>query len=198
MLLVLVLFGLTAVSTIVIPRTVVSTAENLPPDLRMPPSDLERGALAALVSPENLFRILEVLLAFVLLTRLDWWREAGFKRPPQWRNPHLLWFPLLIGALPLLGGVRIPGPAFLASALLGASFAAFGDEALYRGIAWRALAPAGLMRAVVATSLLSGVLHFAGLALARPWSEAFLLAMFTTCGGFTYAALSIARLRFGP
>jgi hypothetical protein len=108
LLLVLVLFGLTAISTIVVPRTVVSTVENLPRDLRVPSSDLER-ALTALVSPENLFRVLEILLAIVVLSRLGWWGEVGFNRPSRWRNLHLLWFPLLIGALlPLLGGVKVP------------------------------------------------------------------------------------------
>jgi membrane protease YdiL (CAAX protease family) len=189
LLLVLVLFGLTAISTIVVPRTVVSTVENLPRDLRVPSSDLER-ALTALVSPENLFRVLEILLAIVVLSRLGWWGEVGFNRPSRWRNLHLLWFPLLIGALlPLLGGVKVPGATFLVATLLGASVAALGDEALFRGIMWRALVPTGLARAVVAASLLSGVLHFAGLTLARPWPEALLLAIFTTCGGFTYAAL---------
>ena len=163
--------------------------ENLPPDLRVPPSDLGR-ALTALVSPENLFRVLEILLAGLLLTRLRWWRESGFNEPPRWRNSHLLWVPLLVGALPLFGGVSIPGPAFFASVLLAAFLAAFADEALYRGVMWRALVPTGLVRAVLLTALLSGALHFAGLVvLSRPWPEAFLLATLTTCGGFTYAAL---------
>ena len=46
-----------------------------------------------------------------------------------------------------------------------------------------------VLRAVVVTSLLSGVVAFGMLTLARPWPEALLLAALTVCGGFTYAAL---------
>lgn len=88
-----------------------------------------------------------------------------------------------------LGGFRAPEIAFLAPALLGALLAAFGEEVVLRGIMWQALVPKGLMRAVVATSLLSGALYFARGTLAGPWPEALLLTLPVVCASFTYAAL---------
>lgn len=187
-LLTLALFGLAIASMAAIPRATISTVEDLPPGLELPPSDLER-ALITTVSPENLFHILGILLAVCLLTWLGWWRGAGFNRPSQWRNLRLLSFPLLVGVLPLLGGIRFSGPAFLASMLLGVLITAFSEEVLYRGVVWRALVPTGLIRAAVGTSLLSGVLRFGTSAMAGPWPEALLLTMPAICVGFMYAAL---------
>ena len=184
----LVLFGLTAMSAIVLPRTVISSVEALSPELRLEPSDLER-ALTVLVSPENLFRVLAILLAVTLLGRLGWGHETGFNRPSRWRNLHLLLLPFLFVTLTLLGGIRFPGPAVLVAMLFAALLTAFSEELLYRGLIWRALLPTGLMRAVVATSVLSGVLLFCRLAFAGPWPEALLLMVLASCGSFTYAAL---------
>jgi hypothetical protein len=149
----LVLFGLTAMSAIVLPRTVISSVEGLSPELRLEPSDLER-ALTVLVSPENLFRVLAILLAVALLGRLGWGHETGFNRPSRSRNLHLLLLPFLFVTLTLLGGIRFPGgPAVLVAMLLAALLTAFSEELLYRGLIWRAPLPTGLMRTVVALRL---------------------------------------------
>ncbi len=188
LLLTVALFGLAFISTVAIPRTVISSVENLPPELKLPPTD-QRQALTVLVSPVTLFQVLAALLAVVLLRWLGWWREVGFNRPSRWRNPHLLWFPLFVGALALLGGVRVSGPAFFTALLLAVFVAAFSEEVLYRGIIWRALVPTGLRRAVVTTTLLSSMLYFGTFMLAGPWPEAILLTILATCRVFAYAAL---------
>lgn len=188
LLLILVLFGLWSVCMVVLPRTPVSNVAELPPELKSQLSERER-AFFAVWNPENMFRVLEIVLAIALLRRLGWWREVGFNRPSRWRNLHLLLLPFLVSALTLLGGVRFSGPALLASMLLGALLAAFSDEAIFRGVAWRALVFTGATRAVVATSVLSGALLFGRLAWAGPWPEALLLTMLTMCAAFAYGAL---------
>lgn len=188
LLLALVLFGLWSISMAALPRTPVSNVADLPPELRTQLSDQKR-ALLAVASSENLFRVLTILLAVVLLKWLGWWREAGFNRPSRWQNPYLLLFPLLVAALTLSGGIRFSGSVFLASLLFGALLTAFSEEVLFRGIMWRAMVPTGVLRAVVVTSLLSGALLFGRLALSGPWPEALLVTMLAMCAGFTYAVL---------
>ena len=63
------LFGLAIASIAAIPRTMISTVEDLPPDLELLPSDLQR-ALIITVSPENLFHLLGIFLASILLGTL--------------------------------------------------------------------------------------------------------------------------------
>jgi membrane protease YdiL (CAAX protease family) len=140
-------------------------------------------------SPDTLFWALAILLALGLLVWTGWWREAGFNRPSQWRNLRLLWFPLLVGALTLSGGIFIPGPASLASTFLTVLAATFGEEIIFRGLVWRALAPKGPVRAMILTSLLSGLLVLGRTATDGPWPEARDLTVLTICGGFTYGAL---------
>ena len=182
------LFGLTAVSRAALPTYVVASVTDLPPEALEQPSAWER-AFSVIESSENLFQVLAILLAVPLLAALGWWREAGFNRPSRWRNLHLLWFPLLVGALSLLGGVEVTEPALFVPAMLGLLITVFGEELFYRGIVWRALAPTGVMWAVVVTSLLYGLLYLGRLGSAEPWPEAVYLTILATCAGFTYAAL---------
>ncbi len=136
----LALFGLTAVSRAALPTYVVASVTDLPPEALEQPSAWER-AFSSIESSENLFQVLAILLAVALLAALGWWREAGFNRPSRWRNLHLLWFPLLVGTLSLLGGVEATEPALFVPAMLGLLITVFGEELFYRGIVWRALAP---------------------------------------------------------
>ncbi len=189
LLLTLALFGLLSISRVALPTTAISSVAEIPPEALDRPSGIER-ALAVVATSENLFWALATVLAVVLLARLGWWREAGFNEPSRWRNLHLLLFPLLVGALGLLGGIRSLEPALLAPALLGMLVATFGEEALYRGVLWRALAPkTEVIQVVVRTSLLYGALELGRLASAGPWPEAVYLTVLATCAGFTYAAL---------
>ncbi|HJQ30363.1 MAG TPA: CPBP family intramembrane glutamic endopeptidase, partial [Rubrobacter sp.] len=113
----------------------------------------------------------------------------GFNRPSKWRNLRLLWFPLLVCALTLSSGVFISGPASLASALLTVLVATLGEEVVFRGLVWRAMAPKGPVRAMILTSLLSGLLILGRTVTGGPWPEAVRLTALTLCGGFTYGAL---------
>ncbi len=187
-LLTLALLGLALGSKRIRPSDPVSNVRDLPPEALRPPTEVER-ALAVLLGFESLFWILAALLAVFLARALGPWDETGFNRPSRWRDLYLLLPPLLVGALALSGGLRAESWPFLAATLLGVVVAAFAEEALYRGVAWRVLAPGGLVRAAVVTALLSGVLRFGGTLLSGSWPEATQAAVLAVCGGFTYAAL---------
>ena len=184
----LAVFGLDLVSRTVFPRTPVGNIDKLPQDAFEPPVGLGL-ILSEMRSPDTLFWALATVLALGLLVWTAWLREAGFNRMSEWRNLRLLLFPLLVCALTLSGGLFGSGPASLVSALLTALIAAFGEEIVFRGLLWRAIAPAGPVRAVILTSLLSGLLVLAMTATEGPWPEAVRLTALTLCGGFTYGAL---------
>ena len=188
LILTLVLFGLTILSRILLPTAPVGDIEELPEGAFQPPSGLALIS-SEMRNPDTLFWSLAILLALGLLARMGWWREAGFNRPAEWRNLRLLWFPLLVSALALVSGAFVSGPASLVSALLVVLVAAFGEELIYRGVLWRALAPAGPVHAMVLTSLLSGALVLGRAGTDGPWPEAVRLTALAVCGGFTYAAL---------
>jgi membrane protease YdiL (CAAX protease family) len=184
----LAVFGLDLVSRAVFPRTPVGNIEKLPQDAFEPPVGLGL-ILTDMRSPDTLFWALATVLALGLLVWTGWLGEAGFNRMSEWRNLRLLLFPLLVCALTLSGGLFGSGPASLVSAFLTALVAAFGEEIVFRGLLWRALAPAGPVRAVILTSLLSGLLVLGRTATDGPWPEAVRLTALTLCGGFTYGAL---------
>ena len=187
-LLTLALFGLAFGSKSLRTMAPVSNVRDLPPEALRQPTEVER-ALTVLTSFETLFWVLAAILAVVLARFLGRWDETGFNRPSRWRSLRLLLPPLLVGALALSGGFRLGGAPFLAATLFGVLVAAFAEETLYRGIAWRVLSPTGLLRAAVVTALLSGVLRFGGTLLSGPWPEATQASVLAICGGFTYAAL---------
>jgi membrane protease YdiL (CAAX protease family) len=184
----LAVFGLDLTSRAVFPVAPVGNIEKLPQDAFQPPVGLGL-ILSDMRSPDTLFWALATVLALGLLVWTGWMREAGFNRMSQWRNLRLLLFPLLVCALTLSGGLFGSGPASLVSAFLSALIAAFGEEIVFRGLLWRALAPAGPVRAVILTSLLSGLLVLVMTATEGPWPEAVRLTALTFCGGFTYGAL---------
>jgi uncharacterized protein len=184
----LAVFGLDLASRAILPTVPVGNIEKLPRDAFEPPVGLGL-ILSDLRSPDTLFWALATVLALGLLVWTGWMREAGFNRMSQWRNLRLLLFPLLVCGLTLSGGLFGSGPASLVSAFLTAFIAAFGGEIVFRGLLWRALVPAGPVRAVILTSLLAGLLVLGMTATEGPWPEAVRLTALTFCGGFTYGAL---------
>ncbi len=184
----LAVFGLDLASRVAIPRAPVGNIEELPQEAFEPPVGFGL-ILSDMRSPDTLFWALTTVLALGLLVWTGWWREAGFNRLSQWKNLRLLLFPLLVCGLILSGGVFGSGPASLVSAFLTVAIAAFGEEIVFRGLLWRALVPAGPVRAVILASLLSGLLVLGRTATEGPWPEAVRLTALTFCGGFTYGAL---------
>ena len=184
----LAMFGLELAMRVAVPRTPVGSVEKLPNDAFEPPVGLAL-ILSDMRSPDTLFWAMVTVLALGLLVWTGWLGEAGFNRIPQWRNLRLLLFPLLVCALTLSGGLFGSGPASLVSAFLTALVATFGEEIVFRGLLWRVFVPTGPVRAVILTSLLSGLLVLGMRATEGPWPEAVRLTALTLCGGFTYGAL---------
>ncbi|QIN79207.1 CPBP family intramembrane metalloprotease [Rubrobacter marinus] len=181
-------FGIAVLSVTASRRPVVSDVGDVAPEDLEPPTEGEQ-TLALFWSTENFFWFAVALLAVGLLAWAGWLREAGFGWPRRWRNARLLALPLLVGVLALSDGVRVPGVWIFLATLATVLVAVFGEEALFRGLMLRVLAPSGLLRAVVATSLLAGALTLGVSVLTGPWPEAVQATALATCGGFTYAAL---------
>ena len=188
LLLALVLFGLLSLSQAAVPTAPVGDIGDLTPEQVRQPTEIER-AFSSVRNVETLYLISALVLAAIILTWLGWWRQVGFNQPSRWSSLILLWFPLLVVALTLSGGVRVSGPFLLAATVFVVLLTTLGQELIFRGVMWRALAPAGLIKAVVVTSLLSGALTLARTTSSGPWPEGVYLTLTATCGGFTYAAL---------
>lgn len=188
LLLTLLLLSLMFVSGLPFSRSVIGDASELSPDKLQRVSELEH-AVSSLKNAETLYTALAIVLAIVLISAFGWWREVGFNHPSRWRNLLLLWFPVLVIGLTLSGGIRIEGPFLLVAIITAVSLESVSSEIIFRGIMWRALVPAGLFRAVIFTSLLSGGLVLARTLSSGPWPEAVYLTLTATCGGFTYGAI---------
>ncbi|HET7478591.1 MAG TPA: CPBP family intramembrane glutamic endopeptidase [Rubrobacteraceae bacterium] len=180
------LVGLTLVARTLLPSAPIGDVSGLSPEALKPPSPLQQ-AITAIKNADNLFWVLALALAALLLTALGWWREAGF-RAPRWRKLYLLVFPLAVCAFALSDGFLLPDKGPLVAGLLVVFIAAIGEEAVFRGLLWRVFVPRGPVWAVVVTSLLTGALY-----LARSTNdalpEAIRLSAVAACGGFTYGAL---------
>ncbi len=184
----LLLFGVTLASRAIFPRVPVGNIGKLPQETFEPPTGFGL-ILSNIKSPDTLFWALAIVLGLALLAWTGWWRDAGFTRLSRWRNMRLLAFPLLICALTLSGGIFASGPADLTSTFIAVLVATLGEEIVFRGLLWRALAQKGPVRAMILTSLLAGLLILGRTATDGPWPEAVRLAALTFCGGFTYGAL---------
>lgn len=104
----------------------------------------------------------EALLALILLViiwRLHWWREIGFRRAPG-RTSLLLFLPALVIPLGnLTFGIGMhEGPALLSFALLGL-LSGFVEEVTFRGLMLRAFRPGGAWKAVLVPTVLFGLTH---------------------------------------
>jgi membrane protease YdiL (CAAX protease family) len=181
-----VLVGLTALSRTLLPSFVVGDVGDLDPASLEPPAPLEQ-ALTSLRSADNLFWLFASLLALVLIPLLFSFSEAGLTRPG--RRLHLLLFPLLVATLYLSAGFYLPAPALFTATLVGLYLSTFGEELVYRGLMWRALVPTGVVRTVVLTALLAGILHFVRGITSGPWPEAAFVTLLAVGGGFAYGAL---------
>jgi hypothetical protein len=100
----------------------------------------------------------------LVLSRLRWWREAGFARAPSGRRLAaglpLLVLPLLVVAA---NGIKAADAGRVVGLTLFILMLGFAEEGLIRGIVLRGLLPLGVRQAVVLSSLLFGIAHLANL-----------------------------------
>lgn len=181
-------FGLDSLSRARLPSRPIASAGDLSPAALEPPSEAER-VVSTLQGSESVYWVLVAVLALALTAGLGWWRETGLVGRPRWRNLRLAWFPVLVLALALPGGLRVTSWGFLVSVLLGSFLVAVGEEMLFRGVVLRALSWRGVRMAVATTAVLSGAVWLARSWVAGPGPEAVLLTALAVGGGFAYGAL---------
>lgn len=135
--------------------------------------------------------LLNAIIAAVLLHMLGWWRAAGFNAPSRWRNLHLLVLPVLLLVGPSVAvGLEIPAAGKVAALAVVTLLIGFQEEAIFRGVLLRALAPKGIMRAVLISALLFGVIHANSLLVGR--DPIFVLAQIVSS---TLGAIGLGALR---
>ncbi len=134
---------------------------------------------------------LQALIAASLLTGMGWWTEAGFTWPTHGRVLRVLWLPTLIALLPVVFGMAVPPMVTLVVMVAGQLVNAFAEEALFRGLAVRALLPTGWRRTAIITGALFGSLHLIRLLFGAALPETLVQVLFATLFGVGYAAIRI-------
>ncbi len=142
-------------------------------------------------------KLIAVVAVAGLITRLGWWRHVGFVGPSQWRAPALLLAPLLVALAFLAVGVSaadLSDPARLALELPQPLLTGFWEETLVRGFLLHVLllvalrSGRGALGAVVASSVVFGLLHLINLVDAPPAAVASQV-LYATLFGVGFAAL---------
>lgn len=139
--------------------------------------------------------LINAIIAAVLLTKLRWWREAGFKPVA---DPRLLWLLVIPAALLIVPGavlgVEFPPLGKALVLLLVTLMIAFQEEAIFRGVLLRAFLSTGTLYAVLASSGLFAVIHVNSLLVGRDPAFVAVQVIASFLGGIGIAAL---RLRLG-
>lgn len=121
-----------------------------------------------LVSLDLPMLMLNAVLAIVILSALRGWQEAGFNAPSQWKNMSLFLVPLalLIGPT-LFFQPQLPEPAKIVVLIIVTLLIGFQEEAIFRGILLGAFRPQGVMKAVLVSAALFGIIHINSLLVGR-------------------------------
>lgn len=133
-----------------------------------------------------------VLIAILLLSRLHWWHEAGFRLPP---NPLSLWFftvpllPILLNMV--LAGVGYPGIGRILLFFVLALTVGFVEEAFFRGMMLHALLRCGPWQAAIISSIFFGIAHLLNLAAGANLAATLLQIVYALAIGLMYAALAL-------
>jgi uncharacterized protein len=95
-----------------------------------------------------------------LLTRLRWWKEAGFRRPRSGRA-LLAFLPLLLLPIAVVAssGFKAASAGQMIAFAVLTLMVGFAEEGLLRGVVLHALLPVGLTRAAILSSLFFGIGH---------------------------------------
>jgi membrane protease YdiL (CAAX protease family) len=131
-------------------------------------------------------------IAVVILRSTDW-AAVGFRRPV--RPASVLYAApfLLLGAGSLAGGVAptMDAGAFVGYAVI-VTIGVLGEEIIFRGVMWEAVAARGPYFTAITTSLGFGMIHAAGLGGPVPNSVVWAMVCFAAGGGLMLAAVRIA------
>ena len=160
------------------------------------------GALAfQAVAPqvsELIQRLILVLLlcalTVVLTSALGYWREAGYVGFSRWRQLGLIWLPLALTPLPLIGGFQSLDIGTLIIFITGYLATGFFEETIFRGVLLGFLRPLGIGKAVAISSVLFATGHLTRLLFGSAPATVGWQILFTFCFGVAYCAM---RLRMG-
>lgn len=100
-----------------------------------------------------------VTLAAVLLTRLHLWKAVGFRALAAPRDLRLYWLPFIAVLVNLAFGIAHMSVGRVAFYALLAGLVGFVEEVFFRGLILRAIAPQGLWKAAIISSILFGLVH---------------------------------------
>jgi membrane protease YdiL (CAAX protease family) len=135
---------------------------------------------------------LAALTGAIILTRMGWWKTAGFRRP---RRLHLIWIFVVTIVIDVInnwsGSLPPQIPQLVGLTLMMTLFGAFSEEVFYRGLMLRVLMTRGVRLAAIVTSILFGLSHLTNAA-AGMSPEVVLWQLFYATGyGLAYAAFAI-------
>jgi membrane protease YdiL (CAAX protease family) len=131
------------------------------------------------------------LLAAGLLTRLRFWKEVGFRPLVTPRDLLLYWLPFTVVLVNLAFGIARLGWGEVAFYFVLAALIGFSEEAIFRGLILRAIAPHGFWKAAVVSSLLFGLAHSLNLLGGANPLYTLLQVGYTLAIGFGFAAVAL-------
>ena len=158
------------------------------------------GPLMGVIRPdateiERYLAVKGVTLAWIALVimRSTNWAAVGFRRPVRPASA-LYGAPfLLLGVAPLAGGVASTmGPATIVGYAVIVTIGVLGEEVLFRGVMWEAVAARGHLFTAITTSVGFGMIHAVGFGGPVPNSVVAAMVCFAAGGGMVLAAVRIA------
>lgn len=138
------------------------------------------------------------LILVILVSRLGWWQEIGFRKLERYGS-LVLFLPAL--ALPLgnltFGIAAMPGSALAASAVLALT-SGFVEEVVFRGLMLRAFLPQGEWKAALVTAALFGFTHIANVAAGYDALYVVVQICYALAIGFGFGAMAIKGRAIWP
>ena len=130
--------------------------------------------------------------AVLLLSRLGWWKKAGFTTLGRRRDSALYLLPAIIALLSLSEGISVTSWGDVALFAAFSLIVAWTEEAFFRGLILQTLLPAGIRIAIILSALLFGLPHLFNV-LGGLWDPLFVIANTVAAFGIgiTFAALVI-------
>ena len=155
-------------------------------------------AIALPDAPPTVLELLPELilaaLAIALLTALRSWRRVGFRALPRLSDLRLYWIPLLpvlpVAWVAIVSISRMRFEEFVLFLFL-ACLVGFVEEVFFRGLILQALAPTGLWRAAILSSIVFGAMHLLNLLFGADLIATLLQVAYATAMGFGFAAVTL-------
>jgi uncharacterized protein len=161
------------------------------------------GAAATILSlpTVSLYLAANIVLAIVtagILTATHRWREVGFRALSSPRVLPLFALPFVPVLFNLAFGVQTQSVNDVLIFLLLAASVGFVEEAIFRGLMLRAIAPRGIWRAAAITAVLFGVSHSLNALAGSSVAYTLLQVAYALAIGFAFAAVALRARAIWP